>query len=182
MREAPKGQIPEHSGSLCPRGCSCPSALRGWGDAGSVRGHLVTPQAPSPAGTWRGRAFNSNHYPPCCCTWLFAASTEAAGRWQARDAGRARTNPAVNHQNPSLPTRTPNPSWGLGTCSPPALPATTGMSRYRPGTVFSFFFFISAVNKAAVIHPLLHPGLISKAWLEVSTNHRLPPLSSSGCR
>lgn len=124
-----------------PRGTSCPSALRGWGDAGSVRGHLVTPQAPSPAGTWRGHAFNSNNSPPCCCTRLFAASTEAAGRWQARDAGRARTNPAVNHQNPSLPTRTPNPSWGLGTCSPPALPATTGMSRYRPRTVFSFFFF-----------------------------------------
>lgn len=55
-----------------PRGTSCPSALRGWGDAGSVRGHLVTPQAPSPAGTWRGHAFNSNKlsslllYPAVC--------------------------------------------------------------------------------------------------------------------
>lgn len=39
-------------GSLCPRGCSCPLVLRGWGDAGSVRGRLVTPHAPSPAGTW----------------------------------------------------------------------------------------------------------------------------------
>lgn len=83
------------------------------------------------------------------------------------------------HQNPSLPMSTLNsPGESLHVHHWPFQPPPPEHPGTIPGPCFQFY--ISAVNKAVVIHPLLQHGLISKAWLEVSTNHRLPPLSSAG--